>query len=78
MAIVAEISKPNNKEIRIVFDQYVSNPLTETTRDKQTAKTAPIHYHVHCGTEIKNVKSFLFHIKTKAKLTKFPTEKLVQ
>ena len=78
VAIVAEISKPNYGEIRIVFDQYVSNFLKETTRDKPTAKTTPIHYHVHDGTEIRDVKSFLSHIKTKAELAKFLTDKLIQ
>ena len=70
VAIVAEKSKTNCEEIRIVFYQYVSNSLEETTRDKRTAKTTPIHYHVHDGTEIRNVKSFLSHIKTKTELKK--------
>ena len=38
VAIVAEISRANYEEIRIVFDQYVWNSLKETTRDKRTAK----------------------------------------
>ena len=37
VAIVAEISKPNYEEITIICDQYVSNSLKETTRDKRTA-----------------------------------------
>ena len=68
VAIVAEISKTYCEEIRIAFDQYMSNYLTETTRDKKTAKTTPTRYHVHCGTKISNVKSFLSNIKTKAEL----------
>ena len=35
VAIVAQISKPN-------YDQYVSNSLKETTRDKRTAKAYPL------------------------------------
>ena len=38
MAIVAENSKTNYEEIRIVFYQYVSNSLKETTRYKRTVK----------------------------------------
>ena len=36
VAIVAENSKTNYEEIRIVFYQYVSNSLKETTRYKRT------------------------------------------
>ena len=38
VAIVAEMSKTIYEEIGIVFYQYVSNSLKETTRDKRTAK----------------------------------------
>ena len=38
VAIVAENSKTNYEEIRIVFYQYVSNYLKETTRYKRTVK----------------------------------------
>ena len=58
VAIVAEISKPNYEENRIIFYQYVSNSLQETTRGKRTAETAPIHYHVHDDTGMRNVKFF--------------------
>ena len=37
VAIVAKMNKTNYEEIRIVFYQYVSNSLKETTRDKRTA-----------------------------------------
>ena len=64
-------------EVRIVFDQYISGSLKETTRDKRTVKTTPIHYHVNDDTEIKNMKVFLSHINTKAELTKYLSDKLI-
>lgn len=76
--IVAGISKPTYDEIRVVFDQYIPGSLKETTRDKRTCKTPPIHYHVHDGTDIKNIKAFLSHIKTKAELTKYLSDKLIK
>ena len=65
------------KESGLFLYQYVSNYLKETSEQQANSKTTPIHYHVHDGTEIRNVKSFLSHIKTKAELKK-PTEKLIQ
>ena len=55
----------------------MSNSLKETTRVKRTAETISIHYNVHDDTEIRNVKSFLSHIKTIAELTKFLLEKCI-
>ena len=74
--IVAGLSASYD-EIRIVFDQYLSGSLKETTRDKRTSKTAPIHYHVNDDTEIKNMKTFLSHISTKSELTKYLSDKLL-
>ena len=64
-------------EIRIVFDQYIPDSLKETTCDKRTVKTTPVHYHVNDDTEIKNMKAFLSHVNTKAELTKYLSEKLI-
>ncbi len=64
-------------EIRIVFDQYLSGSLKETTRDKRTLKTTPIQYHVNDDTDIRNIKTFLSHINTKAELTKYLSDKLI-
>ena len=69
--IVADMSDPY-EEVRIVFDQYLTGSLKETTRQKRTIKTTPVHYHVNDNTEIKNVKTFLSHVSTKAELTKVP------
>jgi len=63
--IVADMSDPY-EEVRIVFDQYVTGSLKETTHKKRTIKTTPVHYHVNVNTEIKNVKTFLSHVSTKA------------
>jgi len=30
-------------QVRIVFDQYLTGSLTETTRQKRTIKTTPVH-----------------------------------
>jgi len=74
--IIDSMSKPY-KEIRVVFDQYLAGSLKETTRDKRTKKNTCIHYHVNDSTEIKNVKSFLAHIDTKAELTQYLADKLL-
>ena len=68
--MIVGISKPYD-EIRVVFDQYLPGSLKETTWDKRTKKTTTIQYHVNDNTEIKNVKTFLSHIETKAELTKY-------
>ena len=62
--IVADMSDPY-EEVRIVFDQYLTGSLKGTT-SKRTIKTTPVHYHVNDNTEIKNVKTFLSHVSTKA------------
>ena len=31
----------------IVFDQYLTGSLKETTLKKRTIKTAPVHYHAN-------------------------------
>ncbi|KAJ8046467.1 hypothetical protein HOLleu_05142 [Holothuria leucospilota] len=64
-------------EVRIVFDQYLRGSLKETTRDKRTKKSTSIHDHVNDSTEIRNVKSFLAHIKTKAELTEYLADKIL-
>ena len=57
-------------KLRVVFDQCISGSLKETMRDKRILKVASIRYHVSDDTDIKNLKTFLFHIETKAELTK--------
>lgn len=47
-------------------------------REKQTIKTLSIHYHVHDDTEIRNKKAFMSHVKTKAELTKYLSDKLLR
>lgn len=74
--IIDSMSTPY-KEVRVVFDQYLAGSLKETTRDKRTKKNTCIHYHVNDSTEIKNVKSFLSHIDTKAELTEYLGDKLL-
>ena len=63
-------------ELRVVFDQYIPGSLKETTRDKRILKVTPIRYHVNDDTDIKNLKTFLSHIETKAELTKYLLDKL--
>ncbi|KAJ8049223.1 hypothetical protein HOLleu_01865 [Holothuria leucospilota] len=74
--IIINLSSPYD-EVRIVFDQYLLGSLKETTRDKRTKKSTSIHYHVNNSTEIRNVKSFLAHIKTKAELTEYLADKIL-
>ena len=74
--IVADMSD-SYEEVRIVFDQYLAGSLKETTRHKRTVKTTPIHYHVNDNTEIKNLKTFLSHVNTKAELTKYLSDRLI-
>lgn len=74
--IIINLSSPYD-EVRIVFDQYLLGSLKETTRDKRTKKSTSIHYHVNDSTEIRNVKSFLAHIKTKAELTEYLADKIL-
>ena len=62
-------------ELRVVFDQYIPGSLKETTRDKRILKVTPIRYHVNDDTDIKNLKTFLSHIETKAELTKYLSDK---
>ncbi|KAG1650791.1 hypothetical protein GQR58_027738 [Nymphon striatum] len=64
-------------ELRIVFDQYISGTLKETTRKKRSLKLAHIHYHVNDDTEIKSIKSFLAHIDTKAELTTYLSHNII-
>ncbi|KAK7079150.1 hypothetical protein SK128_021610, partial [Halocaridina rubra] len=67
--IVADISNSYG-EVRIAFAQYLTGSLKETTHQKQTVKTTPVHYHDD-NTEIKNLKPFLSHVNTKAELTEY-------
>jgi len=64
-------------ELQVVFDQYIPGSLKETTCDKRILKVTPIRYHVNDDTDIKNFKTFLSHIETKAKLTKYLSDKLM-
>ncbi|KAG1655742.1 hypothetical protein GQR58_024329 [Nymphon striatum] len=64
-------------ELRIVFDQYISGTLKETTREKRSLKLAHVHYHVNDDTEIKSIKSFLAHIDTKAELTTYLSHNII-
>jgi len=61
----------------LFFDQYIPGSLKETIHDKRILKVTPIQYHVNDDTDIKNLKSFLSHIETKAELTKYLSDKLV-
>ena len=64
-------------EIRIVFDQYLEKSLKETTREKRAMKITPVHYHVNDDTEVKSVKAFLSHTRTKHELTSYLAQKLL-
>ena len=68
--IVEDMGAPYD-EMHVVFDQYLPGSLKETTRDKRTKKTSSIHYHINASTDIKNIKTFLSHIQTKAELPKY-------
>jgi len=35
------------EKVGIVFDQYLTGSLKETTLKKRTIKTAPVHYHAN-------------------------------
>ena len=74
--IVADMSD-SYEEVRIVFDQYLTVSLKETTRLKRMVRTTPVHYHVNDNTEIKNLKTFLSHVNTKAELTEYLSDKLI-
>jgi len=65
-------------ELRVVFDQYISGSLKETTGDKRNLKVTQIQYHVNDDTDIKNLKTFLSHIETTAELTKYLSDKLME
>ncbi|XP_033114878.1 uncharacterized protein LOC117115272 [Anneissia japonica] len=71
--MIVGMSKPYDE----ICDQYLPGSLKEITRDKRTKKTTTIQYHVNDNTEIKNIKTFLSHIETKAELTKYLSEKLL-
>lgn len=73
--IVADMSEPY--EVRVIFDQYLAGSLKETTRQKRTVNTTPVHYHVNDNTEIRNLKTFLSHVDTKAELTEYLSDKLI-
>ena len=63
--------EPSSSKTRKTFDQYLTGSLKETTRQKRTVKTTPVHYHVNDNTEIRNLKTFLSHVNTKAELTEY-------
>jgi len=60
----------------VVFDQYLPWSLKERTREKRT-KTSTYHYHVNANTDIKNMKTLLSHIETKAELTEYLAKKII-
>lgn len=74
--IVTGVSAPCD-EIRSMFDQYLPGFLKETTRNKRTVKTIPIHNDVSEDTELKNIMVFLSHINTKTQFTKYLSDKLI-
>ena len=63
--------------MKYVWYLYLPGSLKETTREKRTKTSTPIHYHVNDNTDIKNVKAFLAHIETKSELTEYLAKKII-
>ena len=74
--IVANMSDSYEK-VRIVFDQYLPGSLKETTLQRRTLKTTPVYYHINDNAEIRDLKTFLSHVNTKAELAEYLSDKLI-
>ncbi|KAG1712215.1 Tyrosine-protein kinase Btk29A [Nymphon striatum] len=66
-------------EVIVVFDTYKPDSLKETTRQKRRQGKDPVQYQVHDDTNIKHLtmSRFLSHDKTKAALTEYLAEKIL-
>ena len=71
----------NTQQIRLIFDRYgVLSLLKSATRSKRQGTPEPIYYHVMDSTHIAKVtlKKLLSHTKTKAELTAFLAQKVME
>ena len=68
----------NYKEIRLVFDRYITCSLKRRTRKKCTSGNE-IHYHIADDTNITNIslKQLLSHIATKQQLAIYLSEHVI-
>jgi hypothetical protein len=68
----------NYDEVRLVFDRYINTSLKEQMRTQRT-KGKSTYYHVKDSTLIQNIslKVFLSNIKTKAELTDYLADKML-
>ncbi|KAG1652800.1 hypothetical protein GQR58_026051 [Nymphon striatum] len=66
-------------EVIVVFDTYKPDSLKETMRQKRRQGKDPVQYQVHDDTNIKHLtmSRFLSHDKTKAALTEYLAEKIL-
>jgi len=71
----------NTQQIRLIFDRYdVLSSLKFDTRSRRQGSQEPIHYHITDSTHIAKVtlKKLLSHTKTKAELTAFLAQKVME
>ena len=66
------------KQVRLIFDRYVTTSLKGKTREKRTKGTR-IHIKVSDDTVIQNasMKTFLSHTETKRELTIYLSQKFI-
>jgi hypothetical protein len=67
----------NYNEVRVLFDRYLDVSLKHMTRTKRVSKTPVVHYHVTDSTPVRNMKTFLAHVRTKDEVTCYLAEKLL-
>ncbi|KAG1680871.1 Multidrug resistance-associated protein 1 [Nymphon striatum] len=67
-------------DVIVVFDTYKPDSLKETTRQKRRQGKDLVQYQVHDDTNIKHLtmSRFLSHDKTKAALTEYLAEKILE
>ena len=71
----------NTQQIRLIFDRYdVLFLLKSATQSKPQGTPEPIYYHIMDSTHIAKVtlKKLLSHTKTKAELTAFLAQKVME
>jgi hypothetical protein len=67
----------NYKEVRVLFDRYLDVSLKHMTRTQRVSKMPLVHYHVTDSTLVRNMKTFLAHVRTKDEVTCYLAEKLL-
>ncbi|MES9884227.1 MAG: TCR domain-containing protein [Sedimenticola sp.] len=67
-------------EGRVIFDRYIDNSMKESTRSKRQGNITPVRFFIRDEMSIKNIsmKLLLSHCETKASLTEYLSEQLLE